>query len=184
MIYPIYAYGSPGLRKIAEKVDPSYEGLQDIIAGLFETMYSTDGLGLAAPQIGKPIQLFVIDAKPLEKDEPSVKDFKKVCINPDIIEESGEEWSYNEGCLSVPGIREDIKRLSKIRVTYYDENFVFFDEYYEKVKARIIQHEFDHLHGIIFTDHVSALRKHLIKSKLMNITRGNVKVNYKMKFPG
>lgn len=184
MIYPIVAYGSGVLRKVAAEIDPHYEGLQQLIADMFETMYKAEGVGLAAPQIGKSIRLIVIDAAPMEEDDPTLKDFTMVMINPIILEESGESWEYNEGCLSVPGLREDVTRKSKITIEYYDENFELHEKEFDGIRARIIQHEYDHLEGIVFTDHLNSLKKRFVKGKLGNISKGRVDVKYKMIFPG
>ncbi|MBU0765472.1 MAG: peptide deformylase [Bacteroidetes bacterium] len=183
MVCPVFVYGSPVLRKTAVEIGKEYEGLSQLTDDLFETMYNAEGLGLAAPQIGYSLKIFVIDAKPIEEDEPSVKGFKGVFINPDILKVWGEEWLYNEGCLSIPGIREDIRRKSAIRITWYDENYELHEQTFDGIRARIILHEYDHLQGILFTDHVSPLKKRLLKSKLFNISKGKVDVRYKVKFP-
>jgi peptide deformylase len=183
MIYPIFAYGSPVLRKIAQPIDKNYDGFNELISDMFETMYKADGMGLAAPQIGKSIRLFVIDARVLGEEDESLQDFKKVFINAQMYDEQGDEWSFNEGCLSLPAIREDVKRKTSFRLKYQDENFVEHDELFDGLKARIIQHEYDHLQGIVFTDRVGILRKRLLKSKLMSISKGKVDVKYKMSFP-
>ncbi len=181
MIYPIYVYGQPVLRKVAQEITPDYPDLKELIADMFETMKYSDGIGLAAPQIGKSIRLIVIDAEPLADDDPSMKDFRKVIINPKIIEETGEEVIYNEGCLSLPGIREDVTRKSIIRVRYVDENFEPKEETYDGFRARIIQHEYDHLEGILFIDRLGPLKKRLLKGKLNDITRGQVECKYRIK---
>ncbi|HON18837.1 MAG TPA: peptide deformylase [Salinivirgaceae bacterium] len=181
MIYPIVVAGSPVLRKKAEEIDKNYPDLNRIIANMFETMETAEGVGLAAPQVGLSIRLFVIDASPFADENPDLKDFRKVFINPRIIEESGEEWYFNEGCLSVPGLREDVLRKSNVRITYFDENWQQHDETFSGIAARIIQHEYDHLEGILFTDRVSSLKKQLIKRKLIDISKGNVTVKYKIK---
>jgi peptide deformylase len=184
MIYPIYVYGMPVLRKRAREIDKSYPNLDLLIQDMFETMYHSDGMGLAAPQIGLSIRVMVIDAAPVEDEsDPTLKDFKKVFINPEIIEEAGEEWSTSEGCLSIPTIREDVSRKPLVRIQYYDEKFEFLDEQYDGVKARIIQHEMDHLNGVLFTDRISPLRKRLLQPKLKAIARGEADVKYKMIFP-
>lgn len=183
MINPIVAYGSPVLRKVSKPIKKNYVGLEQLIADLFDTMYRADGMGLAAPQIGLNIRLFVIDATAMGEDDETMVDFKKIFINAELYEEDGEEWSYNEGCLSLPGIREDIKRKSSIKLKYYDENFVFHDETFDGLQARIIQHEYDHLEGVVFTDRVGILRKRLLRNKLLNITKAKVIVKYKMSFP-
>lgn len=183
MVLPVYAYGSPILRKISKDIDEDYEGLDLIINNMFETMNDSDGVGLAAPQIGKSIRLFIVDASPLAEDEPELENFKKIFVNARIISQEGEEWEFNEGCLSIPTIREDVKRQPVINIQYYDENFVFHDERYDGTKARIIQHEYDHLDGIMFTDKVAPIRKRFLKNKLAAISKGKIDVAYKMKFP-
>jgi peptide deformylase len=184
MTYPIVVYGHPVLRKVAEDIDRDYHGLQQLIADLFETMYNSEGLGLAAPQIGKSIRIFVIDGKPVEEDEPEFAGFKKVFINPHIIEKSGELKLMTEGCLSIPNLREEVNREARIRITYYDENWEFHDEVYEGYKARVIQHEYDHLDGILFTDRVSPLRRRLLKGKLTSISKGNFEADYRTVLAG
>jgi len=183
MILPVYVYGNPVLREVAKEIGPDYPHLKELIANMYETMYASEGVGLAAPQIGLSIRLFVIDATVMNDEYPEVKDFKKVFINPRITKEEGEEWFYNEGCLSVPFIREDVSRKSIITIEYVDENFVPHKEKYDGVQARIIQHEYDHLEGILFIDRISFLRKKLIRSKLNNILNGNIKPKYKVVFP-
>lgn len=181
MIYPIMLYGSPVLRKVSKEIDKDFSGLKSLIEDMFDTMYKAEGMGLAAPQIGKSLRLFILDASLLKESDPSLEGFKKAFVNPYIVEEDGEEWSFNEGCLSIPLIREDVLRKQRIRIQYFDENWNFHDEYYDSVKARIIQHEYDHLNGILFTDKVTPLKKKLLKSKLIEISRGKVEVNYQVK---
>ena len=183
MILPITAYGHPTLRKETVEIDENYPKLNELIDNMFQTMYYSEGVGLAAPQVNLSIRLFVMDATPLSDEFEEFKDFKKAFINPYIIDKSGNEWAFNEGCLSVPGIREDVKRPDKIVMEYLDENFEFQELTLEGIPARIIQHEYDHLEGILFTDLLSPIRKRLIKSKLINISRGRVNVNYRMIFP-
>ena len=184
MILPIVAYGDPVLRKEAEDIDPNYEGLSDFIQNMWETMDNAEGVGLAAPQVGRAIRLFVIDASGFADEDPSLADFKKVFINPVITEEFDEEWVFNEGCLSIPGVREDVKRHAKLTITYFDEHFKKHEEEeFDGMAARIIQHEYDHIEGILFTDRISALRKRMVKKKMEEISKGEVKVGYKMKFP-
>lgn len=184
MIYPVYVYGTSILRKVAKEIPKDYPGLQELISDMFETMYHAEGVGLAAPQIGKSIRLFVIDATAVEEeDEEFINDFKKVFINPIIVEEAGEEWAFNEGCLSIPLIREDVNRKPELRIQYYDENWEYHDEKYEGVKARIIQHEYDHLEGILFVDKINPLRRRLLNGKLNAITKGKVDIDYKIKTP-
>jgi peptide deformylase len=179
MVYPIVIYGHPILRKVAEDISKDYPDLDQLIADMFETMYVSEGMGLAAPQIGKSIRIFVIDSKPLEEDEPDLADFKKVFINPHIIEKYGDFKLMTEGCLSIPHIREEVNRESHVRIKYYDENWESHDEVFEGYKARIIQHEYDHLDGILFTDKVNPLRKRLIKGKLTAISKGKFEADYK-----
>jgi peptide deformylase len=183
MILPVFVYGSPILRKVAIDIDKNYEGLDSFIANMWETMYNADGVGLAAPQVGKSIRLFIIDALPLAEDDPTLKDFKKAFINARIMEREGEELPLSEGCLSIPNIREEVYRPSKVRIQYYDENWQFHDEYYEGIRARVIQHEYDHTDGILFVDHISPLKRKLLNGKLLGITKGKVDVSYKIKTP-
>ena len=183
MILPITAYGHPTLKKVAQDIDKDYPGLEQLIADMFETMYYSKGVGLAAPQIDKSIRLLVIDATPYAEDFPEAKNFKKVMINARIIEESGSEWAFNEGCLSVPDIREDVYRKPNIKITYMDETFNEHIEEYSGVAARIIQHEYDHLEGVLFVERLAPLKKMLLKRKLTDITKGNIKIDYRMKFP-
>lgn len=178
MIYPISIIGSSVLRKKAEEISRNYPDLDQLISDMFETMYVSDGVGLAAPQIGKSIRLLVIDASPMADEDPVLKDFKKVFINAKITETEGESEIMTEGCLSIPGIQEEVKRINKIRLEYYDENFEFHDEYYEGFAARVLQHEYDHLDGILFVDRISAFRKQIIKSKLKDISKGKFEAKY------
>lgn len=189
MILPIRAYGDSVLRKVAHDISPEYPELKDLIASMFETMNGAHGIGLAAPQIGLDIRLFVVDVSPLADDEDYVdiaeelKSFKKTFINAKILEESGNEWKFNEGCLSIPDVREDVSRKETILIEYYDENFVKHTETFSDIRARVIQHEYDHIEGILFTDKLSPLKKKIIKGKLNKITAGDVAINYKMRFP-
>lgn len=183
MILPVYVIGSPVLRKVAQEISSDYEGLRELLKDMEDTMYHSDGIGLAAPQIGKSIRIFIIDASPLEEDDPSLKHFKKVFINPKIVEFRGEKSLFNEGCLSIPTIREDVERESEVRIQYYDEDFNFHDEVFDGIKARIIQHEYDHLEGILFTDRLNPLKKRLLKGKLSSVSKGKVDVKYKIKTP-
>jgi len=183
MIYPIVAYGTPVLKKQAAIIDRDNPDIQDIIKNMFDTMYNAHGVGLAAPQIGLSLRLFIIDASPFDDEDPSLKGVKKVFINAQIIEEEGKEWKFNEGCLSIPTIREDIERKPTIRMKYQDENFVEHEETYSGILARVIQHEYDHIEGILFTDRLSQLRRAILKSKLQDISKGKVQVDYRMKFP-
>jgi peptide deformylase len=184
MRYPIVIYGHPILRKVTAEIDKDYSELNQIIDDMFETMYSSEGLGLAAPQIGKSIRIFVIDGKPASEDEPSLADFKKVFINAHITEKNGEPTPMTEGCLSIPGLREEVNRESHIRINYYDEFWEYHDEVFDGYKARIIQHEYDHTDGILFTDRVNPLRKRLIKGKLAAISKGKFEADYKTILPG
>lgn len=183
MKYPITVYGDSVLRKRAEDIDKDTEGLKEIIENMWETMYYADGVGLAAPQTGMSIRMFVIDGSSGADEEPELKDFKKVFINPEIIELSGDKWVMNEGCLSLPEIREDISRPETVRIKYFDENFEEHDEEFSGFVGRVIQHEYDHLEGILFIDYLSPLRKRLLKSKLNDIARGNIQPHYKIKIP-
>lgn len=178
MVYPIVIYGHPVLRKVAEDIDRDHQGLDEFIADMFETLYKSEGLGLAAPQVGKSIRLFVIDGNPIAEDEPKFAGFKKVFINAHVIEKSGDLVLMTEGCLSIPNLREEVYRESRIRITYYDENWQFHDEVHEDFVARVILHEYDHLDGILFTDKVSPLRKRLIKGKLNAISKGKFEADY------
>lgn len=181
MIKPIYVYGSPVLRRVAQDITPDYPKLKELIDDMFDTMYHSDGIGLAAPQVGLSIRLFIIDGNPLAEDNPELEGFKKVFINAQIVEKDEHETLYNEGCLSIPNIREDVERPESIVIKYVDENFTPHEERYGGVAARIIQHEYDHLDGILFTDKVSTIRKQLLKSKLNAITKGKFNVSYKVK---
>ena len=184
MTYPIVVYGHPVLRKVAEDIDRDYPDLKQLINDLFETMYNAEGIGLAAPQIGKSVRIFVIDGTPAAEDEPSMEGFKKAFINAHITEKSGDFEPMTEGCLSIPNLREEVNRESKIRIEYYDENWEFHDEKYEGYKARVILHEYDHLDGVMFTDRVSPLRKRLLKGKLTAISKGIFEADYKTTLPG
>lgn len=181
MILPIYVYGQPVLRKVAEDIAPDYPNLKELIVNMFETMVRADGVGLAAPQIGLPIRLVTITLDPLSDEFPEFKDFNKAYINPHILEVSGEEVSMEEGCLSLPGIHESVKRGNKIRVKYMDEEFVQHEEEVEGYLARVMQHEFDHLDGKMFIDHISVMRKQMIKGKLNAMLNGKARSSYKMK---
>jgi len=190
MIYPIVAYGDPVLRKKAQDIAADYPNLSALIDDMFETMYAASGIGLAAPQIGKSIRIFIVDATPFEDDEDLSEadrtllgQFKKVFINAEIVEERGEEWVFNEGCLSIPDIREDVFRKDEITIKYFDADFKEHQEVFSGIAARIIQHEYDHIEGILFTDHLSALKKRMIKGKLTQISKGLVRADYRMKYP-
>ncbi len=179
MIYPIVVYGSPVLRKVAREIGPDYKDLHQLVEDMWETMYVSDGVGLAAPQIGKSIRLFVIDGAPMAEDDPSLESFKKVFINPQILEESGDKWTFTEGCLSLPNMREDIVRKSKIRIRYFDENFREYNEEYDGIRARIIQHEYDHLEGVLFIDKLTPLKRKLLKGRLNDIAKGKSNASYR-----
>ena len=183
MIFPIVAFGDPVLKKQAEEIDKDYPDLKLLIENMYETMYNASGVGLAAPQIGKSISLFVVDASPFEEEDESLKGFKHVFINPEIIDESGKEWKFNEGCLSIPGIREDVLRQPEIEIEYYDEDFNLKNKKLSGIAARIVQHEYDHLEGILFTDHLAPLKRRLLRGKLKDISKGVVSVDYNMRFP-
>ena len=189
MILPIVGYGDPVLRKKAEDISKDDPNLKQIIADMYETMYNAYGVGLAAPQVGLSIRLFVIDTKPFSEDEDLTKEeqeelagFRKTFINPVITKEDGEEWGFNEGCLSIPEVREDVYRHERITIEYYDEDFNKQTEVYDGLRARVIQHEYDHIEGILFTDRISSLKKRLIQKKLQNIMEGKTRPDYKMKF--
>lgn len=181
MIYPIVIYGDPVLKKRAKPIEKDYPELDKLIADMYETMYAANGVGLAAPQIGKSIRLFVIDGSPMEDEEEIAIGLKKVFINPEIIEESEEEEKFEEGCLSIPGLRENIERPEEITMKYLDENFNPHEETFDGIAARIIQHEYDHLEGILFTDKLSAFKKTLIRSKLNDMAKGYVDAKYPYK---
>ena len=183
MIYSIVAYGDPVLRKKAVEIDRDYPDLDAFIQSMFDTMYASSGVGLAAPQVGKSIRLFIVDGEPFVEDDPEMADFKKVFINPLILEETGEEWAFNEGCLSIPRIREDVNRKEKLRIQYYDQNWEMHTEEFDGLKARIIQHEYDHIEGILFVDKLAPLKRKLLQGKLSDISRGKVRTDYKMRFP-
>lgn len=190
MILPIVAYGDPVLRQVGRDITPEYPKLDELIANMWDTMYNAEGIGLAAPQIGIPIRMFVIDAMPFSENETlseeecdQLKGFKKVFINAKIEEERGEEWGFDEGCLSIPDIQEEVKRKPEITLSYVDEHFKPHTEIYNGLAARIIQHEYDHIQGILFTDKLSSLKKRLLQSKLKKISNGKIEVPYNMRFP-
>jgi peptide deformylase len=181
MILPIIAYGDPVLKKRAAEIDKHFPKLKELIADMYETMHNAHGVGLAAPQVGLSIRLFVVDAAAFDDEE--IKDFKQVFINPTIKDEEGEPWKFNEGCLSIPSIREDVSRNETVHIEYYDENWNFKKETLKGLAARIVQHEYDHIEGVLFIDRLSPLRKRLLKNKLIDISTGNVDVDYRMRFP-
>ncbi len=183
MTLPIIAYGDPVLKKKASEVDKNQSGIRELIENMFETMYKAEGVGLAAPQVGQSLRIFVVDTTPFKKDDEKLDGFKKVFINPEIIESTGKEILFNEGCLSFPNIREDIWRKPEVFIRYYDEDFNLHEEKYDGIAARILQHEYDHIEGIVFIDRISPLKRRIIKGKLNSIAKGLVDVNYRMKFP-
>ncbi len=190
MIYPIVAYGDPVLRKVTIDIEKSFD-VKKLSEDMFETMYNAKGVGLAAPQIGLNVRMFVVDGRPFNEGEdmkereidPSLIDFKKVFINAEILEEDGDDWGFEEGCLSIPDVREDVYRPEYVTIRYFDEDWKEHTEEYEGLAARIIQHEYDHVDGILFTDHLNPVKKRMLKNKLAKITKGRVDVDYKMKFP-
>ena len=190
MILPIVAYGDPVLKKRASEISNDTPKLEETIANMYESMYGAHGVGLAAPQVGLSIRLFLVDTSPFADDEEysvedqeKLKGFKRTFINAKIIEEIGEEWSFNEGCLSIPNVREEVLRKPVIKVEYQDENFKNHTETFDGLIARVIQHEYDHIEGVLFTDKVSSLKKRLLKGKLSNISKGKTSVDYRMRFP-
>lgn len=190
MILPIVAYGDPVLKKVAKPISKDFPGLNEFIENMWETMYNAHGVGLAAPQVGRSIRLFVVDASPFAQDEDlsveeqeELKDFKKLFVNPTIVEETGEEWSFNEGCLSIPNVREDVTRKETIKINYFDADFNEYTETFSGLAARVIQHEYDHIEGVLFTDKLSSLKKRILKGKLSNIAKGKVNADYRMRFP-
>ena len=190
MILPVVAYGDAVLKKKAKNITPEYPNFSDLLENMWETMYGAHGVGLAAPQIGLPIRIFLVDTTPFaddesysEEEQEKLASFKKVFINAEIIEEEGEEWAFSEGCLSIPGINEDVFRKPTVTIKYQDENFKEYTETYDGLIARVIQHEYDHIEGILFTDKLSSLKKRLIKGKLTNISKGKCSADYRMRFP-
>ncbi len=190
MILPIIAYGDPVLKKKAKPITKDYPKLDELLENMTETMYNAHGVGLAAPQIGLPIRIFMLDTTPFAEDDELTTEeqeeldgLKKIMINATILEETGEEWAFTEGCLSIPDIREDVFRKDTIKINYFDENFKEHTETYTGLAARVIQHEYDHIEGILFTDKLSSLKKRLIKGKLSNISKGKTNADYRMRFP-
>ena len=190
MVLPIVAYGDAVLRKVGKEIDKDSPTLNELISNMWETMYNASGVGLAAPQIGLPVRLFLVDATPFaedeelsEKERATLEGFKKVFINAKIEEETGNDWIFNEGCLSIPDIREDVIRKDTITISYWDENFKKHTETFDGILARIIQHEYDHIEGVLFTDKLSSLKKRLLKGRLSNISKGKIDVDYRMRFP-
>jgi peptide deformylase len=189
MILPIVGYGDPVLRKVCEDVNNNYPNLKETIADMYDTMYNANGVGLAAPQVGFSIRIFIVDTEPFsdsddlsKKEQEQLKVFKQTFINAKMLKEEGEEWGFNEGCLSIPDVREDVFRNEKITIEYYDENFNKKTQQFDGLVARVIQHEYDHIEGILFTDKISSLKKQLIKKKLQNIMEGKARPDYRMKF--
>ena len=191
MIFPIVAYGHPVLRKQAADIKPDYPGLETFIADMWETMYASNGVGLAAPQVNRSIRLFIVDTEQIfenmneeEKSEyPDDPGLKAVFINPHLVETGGEEWLYNEGCLSIPKIREDIYREETVTIQFYDDKFALKTQTFSGITARVILHEYDHIEGKLFIDYISALKRKLMKGRLNDISKGKVNVDYKMMFP-
>ncbi|PIF00243.1 MAG: peptide deformylase [Maribacter sp.] len=190
MVLPIVAYGDPVLRKVGKEIEKDFPKLDELIDNMWETMYNASGVGLAAPQIGLPLRLFIVDSTPFAEDNglseverKAIEGFKKVFINAEIEEETGKDWVFNEGCLSIPDVREDVSRKDTITITYRDGDFKEHTETYDGILARIIQHEYDHIEGILFTDKLSSLKKRLLKSRLANISKGKIEVDYRMRFP-
>ena len=181
MILPMYVFGQPVLRKVADDIDENYPNLKELIQNMFETLRRSEGVGLAAPQVGLPIRLFIVDLDCLSEDHPEYKGYLKTFINPEIVEFSSETNSYEEGCLSLPGIHENVKRPAKVLVNYLDENFEEHEAWFEDFPARVIQHEYDHLDGKMFIDHLSSFRKQLLKSKLVAMSKGKFSASYKCK---
>lgn len=179
MIYPIVVYGDLVLKRRGKDIEKGSIDVKQLSDDLFETMEAAHGIGLAAPQIGKSIRMFVVDGRPIEDE--GMEDFRKVFINPEILEENGEKWAFEEGCLSIPDVREDVSRQENLVIRYFDEDWVEHQEEYDGMKARIIQHEYDHIEGVLFTDYLSSLKKKLLKGKLSNISKGKVKVEYPIK---
>ena len=182
MLLPIYAYGHPVLKKIAADIDPNYPDLTVLIENMWQTMYEANGVGLAAPQIGASIRLFMVDTLQLEKKEPDFEGFKRIFINAQKINELGKPWSYEEGCLSIPNVRGEVHRQPILRMKWLDENFIQHEAEFNGMNARVIQHEYDHIDGVLFTDKLSPVKKSLIRNKLENIRKGKVTSEYKMRF--
>jgi len=180
MIYPIVAYGDPVLRRKARNIKKDELDLEPLVKDMFETMYSAHGVGLACPQIGKPLRMFVVDGEPMDEE---MTDFKRVFINPVILDSHGELWPFEEGCLSIPGIREDVMREPDISIRYLDQLWQEQEEHLSGLRARIVQHEYDHIEGVLFTDHLSSFKKRILKGKLASISKGKVDIDYKMRFP-
>ncbi len=190
MTLPIVAYGDPVLRKTCKEIDKDYPKLKELITNMWETMYNANGVGLAAPQIGLAIRMFMVDTTAFaddeslsEEEQKELDGFKKVFINAKMDEENGDDWTFNEGCLSIPDVREDITRKDTITISYFDEDFKKKTETFDGLRARVIQHEYDHIEGILFTDKLSGLKKRLLKKRLTNISKGKISIDYRMRFP-
>ncbi len=182
MILPIFAYGQPVLKKVAEDIDATYPNLQELIANMWDTMYNANGVGLAAPQVGLAIRLFVVDTTQLKEEDKAVNGIKKIFINAHKVNEMGEPLAYEEGCLSIPDVRGDVDRPTVLRLRYLDENLIPQEETFTGINARVIQHEYDHIDGVLFIEHLKPIKKRLIRRKLEDIKKGKVKTDYKMKF--
>jgi len=189
MLLPIIAYGHPVLKRKAEVISKDFPNLKELIDNMFETMYNASGVGIAAPQIGQSIRLFIVDTSPFSEDDSlsdkeknQLKSFKKIFINPEIIEQSGDDWSFDEGCLSIPNIRESVLRQPEIKIQYFDENFIKHVQSFDGLLARVIQHEYDHVEGVLFTDKLSSFKKQLLKKKLLKISSGKLSFDYEMEF--
>jgi len=185
MILPVYVYGMTVLRKVAQEIPEDFENLDQLIEDMFETMHASDGVGLAAPQVGKSLRIFITDTTPMadNREEPELMNWRKVFINPIILEEWGDPWSFEEGCLSLPNIREEVSRTSHVRIEYYDENWELKEEVYDGVRARVIQHEYDHLEGRLFIDLINPIRRKLLGGRLQAISRGRADCDYRMVYP-
>lgn len=185
MILPVYVYGMSVLRKVAREIPEDFEGLDQLIDDMFETMRASDGIGLAAPQVGKSLRIFVVDTSPISEDkgEPELKDFKRVFINPIILDEWGDPWTFEEGCLSLPNIREEVSRPTHVRIEYYDENWNLKEEVYDGIRARVVQHEYDHLDGKLFVDLINPIRRKLLSARLNAISRGRIDKDYQIVYP-
>jgi len=185
MVLPVYVYGMSVLRRVAHEIPEDFEGLDQLLEDMYETMRASDGIGLAAPQVGKSLRLFVVDTSPISEDkgEPELKDFIRVFINPYILKEWGDSWSFEEGCLSLPNIREEVSRSSKVRIEYYDEKWNLIEEEFDGIRARVVQHEYDHLDGKLFVDRINPIRRKLLSARLNAISRGRVDNDYKIIYP-
>lgn len=185
MVLPVYVYGMSVLRKVAKEIPEDFENLDQLIEDMFETMHASDGVGLAAPQVGKSLRIFVVDTSPMADsgEHPELSGFRKVFINPIIIEEWGDPWSFEEGCLSLPNIREEVTRPDHVRIEYYDENWNLKEEVYDGIRARVIQHEYDHLEGRLFVDLINPIRRKLLSTRLNSISHGRADCNYRMIYP-